>query len=147
MADSKNSTKKNSPSSYRAAKLVLDAALQHPGLRYELPDYGKATAFKMACNRYRNRLRQLDSERVASIPGETGTTIYDQLVIRQVNAEGKADRQGTILIFDLDQIEGKLTLPDGTVLDESQLLEPQADSEDSVEIIPPDFSAYGGIDE
>lgn len=104
-------TKKNSPSAYNDVKFVMDMAVEKPGLRYVLESPGRATHFKQRCNRYRNLLREQAQEQGSLIPGYRAETVYDILVIRQINAEGKPDRSGAVLIFDHHVTEGRLYDP------------------------------------
>lgn len=106
------SKKESSPSAYTDVKFVMDLALEKPGLRYECESPGKATHFKQRCNKYRNLLRDMAQEQVIHVPGQRAETLYDILVIRQINTEGASDRKGTILVFDHHQPLGKIIDPE-----------------------------------
>jgi hypothetical protein len=105
------STKKNSPSAYGDVKLVMDIAVNKPGLQYHCSTVGKAINFKQRCNRYRNLKREQAAELAAGIPGQRAETLYDTLVIRQVTAEGEYDPKSAIIQFDHHSPEGKLIDP------------------------------------
>lgn len=104
--------KADSPAAYEDVKHVLNLAVDKPGLRYELETPGKAMHFKQRCNRFRKMLRDMEQEMLAGVPGVRAQTLYDRLVIRQTNAEGKPDRRGTILVFDHESITGRLFDPE-----------------------------------
>lgn len=107
-------TKRTSPAAYNDVKYVMDLALDQPGLRYECDTVGKAINFKQRCNRYRNLLRDMAHETLMHVPGQRAETLYDILVIRQVNSQAESDRQGKILVFEHQKAEGRIILPDGT---------------------------------
>lgn len=104
--------KNSSPAAYADVRTVMDLAVRKPGLRYILSSPGRAVHFKQRCNAYRNLLRNQAQEVGALIPGYRAETLYDILVIRQINAEGNPDRLGTILVFDHHSPEGTLIDPD-----------------------------------
>lgn len=104
--------KANSPAAYNDVKYVMDLALKRPGLRYEFKAHGTAVNFKQRANRYRNLLREQQQELYHQVPGQRASTIYDALVIRQVNEEGEPDRKGCVLVFDHHSVEGKLVDPE-----------------------------------
>jgi len=105
-------TKSNSPAAYNDCKFVMDLALEKPGLRYECKSAGAAMNFKQRCNKYRNLLRDQATELVAHIPGQRGSTIYDLLVIKQVNPTGGNLREGTVLVFEHQVPEGRIIDPE-----------------------------------
>lgn len=106
------SGKSSSPSAYNDVKYVLDMALEKPGLIYECNTPGAATNFKQRCHRYRNILREMEAERLAGVPGVRPELAYDVLVIRQQNEAGDPDRRGRRLVFDHQELGGKLLDPD-----------------------------------
>lgn len=106
------SKKANSPAAYSDVKYVMDMALKRPGLLYECSTPGKATHFKQRCNKYRNLLREIAQEQIASIPGQRAETAYDILVIGQLNSDRESDRRGTILEFRHQEPLGKLIDPE-----------------------------------
>jgi len=106
------SRKEQSPAAYQDVKYVLDLALKKPGLRYELSTPGRAINFKQRCYMYRNLLREMAQEAIA-LPGQRAEVSYDLLIIKQVNDEGKPDKQaGRILIFEHHIPEGRLIDPE-----------------------------------
>lgn len=134
-------SKSKSLSAYNDARQLLEYALTDPGMTYELPTAGKAANMKQRCNTYRAMLISIDQERLKGVAGARGMSRYDDIIIRQVNAEGKSDRQGTILRFDTTALEGILRNSDGDKIDPRDLdLEPTAD-----EILPPDFDSIVGV--
>lgn len=106
------SRKANSPASYQDVKFVLDMAVKKPGLQYILKTPGAAVNFKQRCNKYRSIVREMVAETLQNIPGMRAETAYDPLVIRQVNAQLVSDREGCILLFEHQQIEGMLLDPE-----------------------------------
>lgn len=108
----KSSFKSASPAAYADVKYVMEMAVNKPGLQYHLSSLGATINFKQRCNRYRNLLREQAAELTANIPGYRPETAFDMLVIRQVNAEGKPDKRGCILIFDHHVPEGRLIDPE-----------------------------------
>jgi hypothetical protein len=107
-----SSRKQDSPAAYGDVKTILDIAVTKPGLQYVCETSGAATHFKQRCNRYRNLLRQMQTELMFGTPGVRAETAYDILVISQVNAELLPDRKGAILIFRHEQPRGKLIDPE-----------------------------------
>jgi len=105
--------KSDSPASYPDVKLILDLALERPGLRYEFNAPGRATHFITRCNKYRKMLRDIAAETAGSVPGYRASSAYDILVIKQVNGEGLSDKKsGRIVQFDHIEVEGRLIDPD-----------------------------------
>lgn len=118
------SRKDESPAAYEDVRVIMDKALEIPGLIYELPNHGKAVYFKQRCNKYRNLIRRILQEQSAHIPGHRAQTAYDKLVISQVNADKKPDKKhGHILIFNHVQPVGRLVDPQTG--EEIQLAEPE----------------------
>ena len=107
-----DTTKKSSPAAYADVRLVMDMAVRKPGLRYVLSSHGKAIHFKQRCNVYRNLLRSQAQEVGALIPGYRAETLYDTIIIRQINAAGQPDRKGAILLFEHHSAEGTLIDPE-----------------------------------
>jgi len=108
----------NSPAAYDDVKLVMDLALNKPGLRYECKTHGGAINFKQRCNKYRNLLRDIAQEQVLNVPGHRAEVSYDRLMIRQLNDEDEPDRRGRILVFDAREPMGKIIDPEtGDVID------------------------------
>jgi len=106
------SLKKQSPAAYNDVKFVMELAVEKPGLKYVSASAGKAINFKQRCNRYRNLLREIAAESMIHVPGQRGATLFDILVIRQVNAEGESDRKGAVLIFDHERADGQIFDPE-----------------------------------
>ena len=106
------SLKKNSPAAYADVKVVMDLAVDRPGLQYHCKTHGAAINFKQRCNSYRNLLREMSAEQVSLIPGHRAETVYDVLVIRQVDTSLSHSRKGAILIFDHEEPRGKLIDPE-----------------------------------
>ena len=104
--------KAGSPAAYSDVHYVMEAALERPNLIYECDTPGAAINFKLRCNRYRNLLREMEAERIGNIPGLRAETVFDTLVISQVDDEGKPDRQGRRLCFRHQQLHGRLIDPD-----------------------------------
>lgn len=112
--------KSSSPAAYNDVQFVMNLAIQKPGLRYECDSVGKAVNFKHRCNIYRNMLREQAQDALDQLVssgdhtqyGKRAETIYDPLVIRQVDAEGKPSRQGAILVFDHHKPEGRIIDPE-----------------------------------
>jgi len=91
-------------------KQVMDAAIEHPGLVYELDTVGAAINFRQRCYRFRNLMRELEAERLGSEVGVS--TPYDILVIRFIHQEpGK--QSSRFLQYDHKEVLGKLHFPDG----------------------------------
>ena len=108
----RRSTKADSPAAYGDVKYVLDIALGKPGLQYRLPTPGAAVNFKQRCNRYRTLMREMAAETFLGVPGTRAETAYDPLVIRQVGPDLKPSREGCILLFEHQVIEGTLIDPE-----------------------------------
>jgi len=106
------SLKSTSPSAYSDVKFVMDMALEKDGLKYVCETPGKAINFKQRCNRYRNLLREMTQETLMHVPGQRAETLYDVLVIRQVNADGESDRRGAVIVFEHHRPEGRLIDPE-----------------------------------
>jgi hypothetical protein len=106
------SKKEHSPTAYRDVQLVMDMAVKRPGLQYHCKSLGAAINFKQRCNRYRNLKRAMAQELVADIPGQRAETIYDVLVIRQVNASGEYNSRSPIIQFDHHEPQGRLIDPE-----------------------------------
>jgi hypothetical protein len=100
-------------------KAVMDAAVDHPGLQYELPTIGAAINFRQRCYRFRKLMLEIEAERIGSELG--ASTKYDVLVIRHINLPeginantGKPFTASRWLQFDHKTVFGKLHFPDGT---------------------------------
>ncbi len=106
------SSKSSSPAAYNDVKFVMEMAVNKPGLKYELKTPGAAINFKQRCNRYRNMLREMAAEQIKHIPGMRAETMFDILVIRQFDASGVPSNMGCILVFDHQQLGGKLIDPE-----------------------------------
>lgn len=102
----------DSPAAYADVKHVMDLAVKRPGLRYELKSYGKAIHFRQRCYKYRNLLREMQNDQISLVPGFRAETIYDTIIIRQLNSSGESDRKGHILIFEHNAAEGTLIDPE-----------------------------------
>jgi len=108
----KKHSRKSSPTAYSDVKHILDLALEKPGLIYRLPTYGKAINFRQRCHRYTNLLREMQDEVADFVPGHRSETLYDKILIRQINEEGSVDKYGRSLRFDFVEPEGELIDPD-----------------------------------
>lgn len=113
MANSKSLT---TLARFKDCEIVMDRALETPGLLYRLPSSGEAIQFKQRCNTWRKRLR----EQVEEGPGgeflPVGETAYDILVIRQVHEDGTSSREGRCIRFDHHvNTPGEFLLPSGEV--------------------------------
>jgi len=106
------SRKEQSPASFSDVKFVLDLAVKKPGLQYVLKTHGAAVNFKQRCNKYRNLVRDMAAESLAGMPGFRAETAYDSIVIRQCNSALVPDRKGCILVFDHQELEGKILDPE-----------------------------------
>lgn len=104
--------KDQSPASFGDVKFVMDMALEKPGLRYVLKTPGMAVNFKQRCNKYRNLMREMAAETLVGLPGSRAETAYDTLVIKQIGEDGLPARDGTILLFEHQQVEGTLIDPE-----------------------------------
>lgn len=104
--------KKDSPAAYEDVKFVLDMAVKKPDLLYVCETVGQAIHFKQRCNTYRKLLREQQAEISGLIPGHRPESLYDILVISQVNGEGEPDRQGAVLKFRHEKLHGRLIDPD-----------------------------------
>ena len=100
-------------------KAVMDAAVENPGLQYELPTVGAAINFRQRCYRFRKLMLEIEAERIGSELG--ASTKYDILVIRHIHLpEGTNEKTGKPwttsrwLQFDHKTVFGKLHFPDGT---------------------------------
>ena len=100
-------------------KAVMDAAVEHPGLQYELPTVGAAINFRQRCYRFRKLMLEIEATRIGSELG--ASTKYDILVIRHINLPaginertGKPWTTSRWLQFDHKTVFGKLHFPDGT---------------------------------
>lgn len=81
---------------------LFDLALQNPGMKFKAKSSGQAINIISRCNRLRKLLREAEQKRLdALISGEVANTIYDKFIIKQRNEEGKYDRDGCIVLFDL----------------------------------------------
>ena len=107
-----SSRKINSPGAYQDVKAVMEMAIKKPGLRYKMKSFGAAINFKQRCGIYRNMLRDMAAETLQHIPGARAETVFDVLVIRQINEGGEPDRRGNVLRFDHQELLGQLIDPD-----------------------------------
>jgi hypothetical protein len=107
----KHSTNR-SAGAYADVITVLNLAVEKPGLRYRLKSYGQAINFKQRCYRYMKILRDQQEEISGFVPGFVPETIYDKLIIRQVNETGDNDPKGRLISFETRDISGDLIDPE-----------------------------------
>ena len=97
---------------YNDVKPIMDAALERPGLIYELKSINQAHHFRQKCYKYRTFLRDLEEERVGNIPGHAVTIAYDILVIRFTRKD-EGEKFSRFLQFDHNSTgPGRLIDPD-----------------------------------
>lgn len=101
-----------SPAAYSDVRTVMDLALQKPGLIYRLPTAGQAINFRQRCHRYAAILRDQQTEQAANVPGFRAETVYDTLLIRQLDESGKSSNRGRSLQFTIRIAEGELIDPE-----------------------------------
>ena len=104
--------KDQSPAAFGDVKFVMDMAIEKPGLQYVMKTPGAAVNFKQRCNKYRNLMREIAAETLFGVPGARAETAYDTLVIKQVGADGLPSREGCIVLFEHQKVEGTLIDPE-----------------------------------
>ncbi|RMD51679.1 hypothetical protein D6827_01700 [Candidatus Parcubacteria bacterium] len=107
----------NSPAAYADVIAIMQRALNDPGLTVEFETPGEAKHFRQRCNSARLLLRKMEAERIAHIPGMRPQIAFDTLVIRLVDATGKAHKDGTIVRFDRNtQFAGVIRTSGGKII-------------------------------
>lgn len=112
--------------SYDDIRVVLDAALEAGGARYELPDPGKAVYWRARAYYYRTLLLKLAAERLANVPGTAPSTPYDHMKL-------SLEKGDNVVVIEFIKPQGKLTGLDGKPLAvKSQLVKADEDEEELI---------------
>ena len=111
------SIKGDSPAAFNDCKYLMDLAVKKSGLTYECESVGQAIKMKQRCNTYRNLLRTIQQEQLDFMPGQWAVTIYDILVIRLIDDEGKSVVKGLTVRFDHTVLKGVIRDAEGNVIE------------------------------
>lgn len=107
---------------YRDCEAIMDRALEIPGLVYELPSNDAAVRFRARCYQFRKLMLEYARRQYEGV-FEDAETVYDALVIRMTDENGKSTKTGRFLRFDHEITHGKLHFPDGTTVEAETLFE------------------------
>lgn len=102
--------KKPSLAGFQDCRQVMDIAVEHDGLIYELDTVSQAVRFAQRCYQFRTFLQQLEEERLGQSIGVS--TPYDILTIHHVNKE-PGETRSRFLQFRHQAVRGRIHLPDG----------------------------------